>query len=406
MKQVFFTLLMSILFFACKKDKGGPYVKQPSDKVVVVAAEYLNAGTQDSLRHFVMLSDLEGQVLDFEEIVSGSTTVLSTGDPDLKFFDLHIFVKIPNITPFTRINSYHYTTGDTLYLGEDFVPNTAPLYASLKVNGILNYPFETVAETNVGPLLYKSFDAGIAEFEAKSDASSAISMYLTYGSFGDDYYRFYWNSSVGEGSVIELNNDELEVIPPLAKIAFPQGVYVSKVYVTGKPKMGKARHLLAQLESHSGTNEVPIFIPDNFATDFTTEIVSYSGIENYNTVINSAELPTDYQAPLVSRSVELDPGKSLAFTGTGFDTYKCIINSTVNQNSWYVSGSTATTKRFIFPKLSDTQKSLLDFDPDQYSILLNNQSVIHYEPTAPSYLTFPESKREIDFVRRDIVQFQ
>jgi hypothetical protein len=228
-------------------------------------------------------------------------------------------------------------------------------------------------------------------------------MYLTYGKHGDEKYRFYWNKKVPALSNIIVQHDELEEIPPLVTMNFPQELDFEYLYVIGKPKEGSVKQTLANTDI-GGTNDVPIFIPKNFATDFYTNVTVRSTTHQYQTTFQSDEIPNKYFAPLTDLVVESDPGKSISLTGTGFDTYNVSFGTPYPSSFWNVTGPFEPIMSFKYPFLSDSQKSLIGIDPTQLSATPGYQSVTKYEPSIPYFYSLHGNNYEnLPFERRDVI---
>ncbi len=410
MKKSVFALSLIAVLLSCKKDKKDDIiptiVKEPTHEMMIITTPQLNDLGWGTQKVYAAISDFEGNVLDFKELVPGTTNIISTGDPSIKYFDFHLFNKADGQFIFTAAGSYHNVTGDTLYYGSNF--NTLPNshHSSLKVEGVPPNIDEILFESgNGGVDIYSGGGSTSTEINCEIEHSSdePVTMYLTYGKHGDEKYRFYWNKNVPKSSNLVVQHEDLAEIAPLATVNFPQELDFSYLYVFGKPKEGTTNQVLASSDIE-GTNAVPVFIPKNFATDLQTDITARSATAQYHSIIKSDNIPSQYVAPVADFNVTATPGIGFTLTGSGFDTYNYTFVDANLINSWSVIGPYEADMRFKFPLLTDDQKTLLGVDQTQLTATPTYQSVTKNEPSLPYFYSLPSSSNnEQPFERRDII---
>lgn len=409
MKNTVLALCLISTLFACKKDKKDdilpPIVKEPSHEMTIITTPQLNDLGWGTQQVYAFISDFEGKVLDFKELTAGTTNFLSTGDPDMKYFDFHIVNKANGQFVYTSGSSYHNVTGDTLYYGPVFNTATNSTHSTLTVKGLPYNMNETVFESSTGGVDITSGNGNPNEIqcEIRDDTNDPMTMYLSLGRHGDDTYRYYWNKNVPKFSALTVQYSDLTEVPPLVTMHFPQELDFEYLYVFGKPKEGTESHVLAR-SSIEGTNDVPIFIPKDFATDIYTDITANSGTQRFHSIIYSDEIPSDYVAPVTDFNVDVTAGVDFKLTGTGFDTYSFTFANADLTNYWNVTGPYEPTMTFKYPILTDDIKTILGIDLTQLTATPTDQSVTKNEPSIPYFYSLPSNNYYgASFERRDII---
>ncbi len=409
MKKSILALCLISTLFACKKDKKDdiipPIVKVPSHEMMITTTPQLNDLGWGTQQVYAFISDFEGNVMDFKELTAGTTHILSTGDPDMKYFDFHIISKATGQFVFTSGGSYHNVTGDTLYYGPVFNTASNSTHSTLTVKGLPYNMNETVFVSSTGGVDIVGGNGNLNELqcEIKDDSNDPMTMYLSLGRYGDETYRYYWNKSVPKFSSLSVQYDELTEVPPLVTMHFPQALDFEYLYVFGKPNEGTESHVLAR-SSIEGTNDVPIFIPKDFATDIYTDITANSGTQRFHSIIYSDEIPGEYVAPVTDFNVDATAGVGFNVTGSGFDTYSFSFSDANQTTFWSVIGPYEPTMTFKYPILTDDIKSILGIDLTQLTATPSYQSVTKTEPSVPYFYSLPSNNYyDVSYERRDII---
>jgi|GEM_PF-4581492 len=396
-------LLIVTALLSCKKEDDNMPIQQLSNKMVIVATDTIHTVPLTTFVYYAMISDFQGNVLDFAEVVPGTTTTLTTGDENILNFDYHFVSKAMGQYESTNVTSYHNVTGDTIHLGS--VPSSGSgfikLHSELTVTGLPQYPQEHIFGSNGS-----SMQISVGNHQMKCEIYALDlypqPLYLCYGIPGEDKYRYYWNKNVGWGSDIMVTHDELPQIPPFQTMTFPSDVTLDRFYVSGIPNEGQKRLFLAS-NSTGGTGDIPVYLPANFATDLWMNIYAVKGDDQIQTDIKFDDhLPDQYTPPSMSLSLDNDPGVGFNVTGNGFDDYDIGFKGKGLSNSgWVVKGPAEPEMSFKYPILSDSIKALIQIEPAELEAVPFKEILTKYSPTISFQLVLPNKDRP--FVRRDIV---